>query len=208
MKYLKQFEHNSYDELSELINIKNKKHLLFYLNRYKYKNFNLDLETVREFKSGQYGLVLIYDDYVIKLTFDKGAYLLARKLLNKHYVHLVDVLDIDVIHSDYRSLYMIKMNKCQNLNDYYKLLLEREGAYIYLNLGDETIIQNINANIIEDYDAPFFDNIDVEKELKEIRKELEISGLAKYKLDIYRNNIMLKNNKLCLVDFVYPTLKY
>ena len=208
MKYLQTFEHQSYNELAELISIRGKRGLNLFLLKYKYKNFNLNLDDVREYRSGQYGLVLIFDDYVIKLTFDKGTYLLAKKLENKHFEHLVDVLDINVIHSDYRSLYLIKMNKCGILNDFYKDILEREGAYIYLHEGDENIIKEINYNIKNDYIATFFDNKDIFNELINTRKELEISGLAKYKLDIYRNNIMLKNKKLCLVDFVYPTLKY
>ena len=208
MKYLQTFEHQSYNELAELISIRGKRGLNLFLLKYKYKNFNLNLDDVREYKSGSYGLILTFDDYVIKLTFDKGAYLLAKKLENKHFEHLVDVLDVNVIHSTYRSLYLIKMNKCEILNDYYINILDREGAFMYLHEGDESIIKDINYIIKNEYIATFFDNIDVFKELKDIRKELEISGLAKYKLDIHSHNIMLKNKKLCLVDFIYPTLKY
>ena len=51
----------------------------------------------------------------------------------------------------------------------------------------------------------FIEQINLFKQIEEIKEELIKSGLIKYKLDISNlNNFMLSKGEICLVDIIYP----
>ena len=121
--YIKNWEIFNENEkiVRELTAIDDSEELFDFLFKYRFKsNYDLnneigDIDLVNVIGGGEYGIVYEFNGYVYKLTFDKVSYLLARKLIGKKYKHLVDILDVEVMHNKVSSLYLIKMDKCTPL---------------------------------------------------------------------------------------------
>ena len=216
MKYLK--EYNEYTEketkrhykdvlIDELIRVDNSDDLLNFLETYDFcEQFDsvFDHDDYDEFEiigAGSFGLVVKFKNFIFKLTFEKNTYLLARKVLNKHYKHIVDILDIIVIHNRHSSMYIIKMNECKPLTP--------DLRYFFVKESLRNMILRINEidNFLDFPDERIYNylhEINLKQQIIELRNELKDSGLIKYELDLNIGNIMMKNNEICIIDFIYP----
>ena len=227
MKYIKLFEEfkKNFDNLTyQLIMIQNGWDLDCFLNKNGFKP-NYDLNSTKGIEdweddieiigAGSYGITYEFGGFVYKLTFDKSTYFMCRKLIGKKFIHLVDILDIEVMHNNSRSLYLIKMNKCEAIKyDFLREFIETVNLITFLNICErpdvltkfisDYYIMGQPEGIAESMIEYLHNEIHIEKQFVELKKELKICGLDKYKLDLNPNNIMLKNGKICLIDFVHP----
>jgi hypothetical protein len=210
MKYLKSFNENV------ISNFRNK-FLLYNLNWEELIDFlsdnnfdenkinnliNLDNKFLAKGNGG-----LIYetnDNKIFKITSDKVEYNYARKLINKEFKHLPLIYDVDVISNNYTSLYIIVMEKLKPLPEKLHNCLSIYGMSKHIK------------NYFRDLDLKFiqylFRNNDCEEyiqDIVELREELiqskfDING----KFDFHEKNFMMKNNRLCLIDFLLDKRYY
>ncbi len=206
------------DTINNLIKIETNFELKEFLDKYGFKsNFTLnnEIENIRDIKiigAGDIGLVYEYKGYIFKLTADKQSYLMSRKLIGKKFKHLVDILDVEVIHNKTMSLYLIKMNKCQPMPYQIRLFFENMVvSYLiqpeYEEHLNKALTTLYNSATVSNEVMRYLKKINIVKQLKEIKEELKIAGLDKYTLDLNLGNIMMKNNQICLIDFLQPKRK-
>ena len=155
---------------------------------------------------------------------------MCRKLLNKNFKHLVNIIDVEVIHNNIKSLFLIKMEECSPLPKTMRTLFINMGIayrvkeYVAGNENMNGIKSKAHRRLLDSYDNPkyysnyedeiskfieldmkFIEEINLFKQIEEIKEELIKSGLIKYKLDISNlNNFMLSKGEICLVDIIYP----
>ena len=210
MKYLKSFNEN-------VISNFRSKFLLYNLNWDELINFlndnNFDKSKINNLTyldnkflaKGGGGLVYeTNDNKIFKITSDKVEYDYARKLINKDFKHLPYIYEVNVISNNYTSLYIILMEKLQPLPEKLNFCL---GIY---GLGD--YIRNYFRYLDAKYLVNLFENNDCEEYIKdifELRGELiqanfDING----KFDLHEKNFMMKNNRLCLIDFLLDKRYY
>ncbi len=229
MKYLKKFN-EGYKQtiIDDLININDNDDLIYFIDKYDFKsNFILngeilDFKKIKIIGSGSFGLVYKYKNNIFKLTFDKNTYLMARKLIGKKFKHLVNILDVEVLHNKIKSLFLIKMEECFQLSEFLKAIFMDLNItyyikhYIYGNFNIETIKDEINRKILYEYEDDGeikekvineIHNFKLYKQIEEIKQELIESVLSKYQIDNNVDNFMLnKQGELCLIDFIYPKI--
>ena len=233
IKNWKSFNENINRGLEILTQIENGNELYHFLKGERFKNYEakLDFANFIYISNGNYGLVFTYknDNHVYKLTFDKNSYLLSRKLIGKKYNHLVEIIDVDVISSNNTSLYLIKMEKLKEIpiviDTIFSELHHKINLFIK-NAGDdfdgrlfpnenekerllEMYIENLwEEDKISDMDLKYLKRINFISQISEMKKELQSTGLIKQNLDIHHNNVMMKGEDICIIDFIYPKEKF
>ena len=93
------------------------------------------------------------------------------------------------------------MNECQPLT--------HELRYFFYKESLRNMILRINEidnflNFPDEKIYNYLQQINLKRQIIELRNELKNSGLIKYELDLNIGNIMMKNNEICIIDFIYP----
>lgn len=215
MKYISNynsFNENTISELDTLVNINSPKKLSIFLQKYNYKiNYSSDnglnkIRSIKNINCGDFGLTYEYKGFIYKLTYDKQSYLLARKLINKNYEHLVHVFDIEVLHNNVKSIYLIKMEKCWSLYPLMIAFLMKVNVKYFMSNDElmDKLSNNFEIKGLSEKATEHLKEVDIISQIRQMKKELQDSGLYNYRLDLNMGNLMIKNGKLCLIDFLMP----